>query len=124
MCYASRGGGSCNAKDGNPFGPYWNRFNIDFDDDEFYGPLGYDTSFGNDKINWFNRFPSSEYPVLAFTGAPGAFPVAEKNVHLQKYLKWSDSIQEKADNFISNFKNGNNDAKFIGIHLRNGVDFV
>ena len=45
FCYRSRMGGkddvpdSCNAKNGNPFGPFWNNFNIDFDSDEFYGPL-------------------------------------------------------------------------------------
>lgn len=63
------------------------------------------------------------YPVLAFSGAPGAFPVLEKNVQLQKYLKWSDAIEKKADDFIKSFKPDEN-AKLIGIHLRNGVDFV
>jgi hypothetical protein len=60
---------------------------------------------------------------LAFSGVPGAFPVAEKNVHLQKYLKWSDSIEKQADEFISSFKT-KNDEKFIALHLRNGNDFV
>ena len=33
---------SCHAKDGNPFGPYWNHFQIDFDGDIFYKPLFFD----------------------------------------------------------------------------------
>jgi peptide-O-fucosyltransferase len=33
---------SCHAKDGNPFGPFWSHFNIDFDDDIFYRPLYFD----------------------------------------------------------------------------------
>lgn len=113
----------CNAKEGNPFGPYWDRFGVDFDGDEFYGPLGYDPSFGDDKQKWTEKYPGSIYPVLAFTGAPGAFPVQEKNVHLQKYLKWSDAINDEAQAFIDKFKTDPAD-KFIGIHLRNGIDFV
>jgi peptide-O-fucosyltransferase len=74
-------------------------------------------------ILWNKRFPSSSYPVLAFTGAPGAFPVLERNVPLQKYVKWSDNINKKADEVISKLKADPND-KFIALHLRNGVDFV
>ena len=33
---------SCHAKEGNPFGPYWSHFNIDFDRDIFYKPLFFD----------------------------------------------------------------------------------
>lgn len=33
---------TCRAKEGNPFGPYWNRFDIDFDGDIFYQPLYFD----------------------------------------------------------------------------------
>lgn len=113
----------CSAKEGNPFGPYWDKFGIDFDADEFFGPLGYDPSFKDDKAKWTSKYPADKYPVLAFTGAPGAFPVQEKNVHLQKYLKWSDKIDNEAQSFIDKFKKNPSD-KLIGIHLRNGIDFV
>jgi peptide-O-fucosyltransferase len=72
---------------------------------------------------WNKKFPPSEYKVLAFSGAPGAFPVEEKNVHLQKYLKWSDFIEKQADDFIKSFKSAPGE-KFIALHLRNGIDFV
>ena len=45
FCYGERRGPldqSCNAKDGNPFGPFWNTFNVSFDRSEMYGPLSYD----------------------------------------------------------------------------------
>lgn len=113
----------CNSKEGNPFGPYWDRFGIDFDADEFYGPLGYDPSFRDDKQKWMTKYPAEKYPVLAFSGAPAAFPVQEKNVHLQKYIKWSDKIDKEAQSFIDKFK-PDRDEKLIGIHLRNGIDFV
>jgi len=59
-------------------------------------------------------------PVLAFVGPPAAFPVEKDNVHLQKYLAWSDEIIQKAKKFIETLPKG----PFIGIHLRNGVDWV
>ncbi|CAF0970316.1 unnamed protein product [Brachionus calyciflorus] len=123
FCYMGRGDSKdCSAKDGNPFGPYWNNFGIDFDNDVFYGPLGYDPTFGNHKVGWMTKYSPEKYPVLAFTGAPGAFPVLEKHVFLQKYLKWSDFIDSKAEEFINKLTGGSHE-KFIGIHLRNGVDF-
>lgn len=125
FCYSSRAGDnkpSCNAKEGNPFGPYWSKFNVDFDYDQFFGPLGFDLQFGDDLIKWKERYSSDEYPVLAFAGAPGSFPVAEKNVHLQKYLKWSDLMNNKAEKYLNEINK--KDEKIIGIHLRNGIDFV
>jgi peptide-O-fucosyltransferase len=60
--------------------------------------------------------------VLAFTGVPGAFPILEKDVPLQQYLKWSDLIDKKANEFINNLKETEQDI-FLGIHLRIGEDF-
>jgi peptide-O-fucosyltransferase len=69
FCYQFRGrSGSCEAKDGNPFGPYWDNFGIDFDANAKFGPLGYDMDFGNHKSAWVDKFSSDKFPVLAFTG--------------------------------------------------------
>ncbi|CAF4340400.1 unnamed protein product, partial [Rotaria sordida] len=62
---------SCHAKDGNPFGPFWSYFNIDFDDDIYFQPLFYDIINPN---SWNTKYPSTKYPVLAFSGPPGSFP--------------------------------------------------
>lgn len=71
FCYTQRTGeiqNSCNAKSGNPFGPFWDTYNIDFNRSEFYAPLNYDAQ--NEKIleQWKIRYPVDKWPVLAFTG--------------------------------------------------------
>ena len=69
----------------------------------------------------FFRYPPSDYPVLAFTGPPAAFPVQEEHVKLHKYLRWSDSMAKKAEKFITtNVPH----RPFLGLHLRNGIVFV
>lgn len=122
FCYSARGdSGGCNAKDGNPFGPFWDTFNIDFDESIYYNPLHYDVHYHNIAEKWNERFPPDQYPVLAFTGAPAPFPVQEENRVLQEYLVWSDSILKKAKDFIKSMEPR---GPFVGIHLRNGVDWV
>lgn len=72
------------------------------------------------------QFCQTIYPILimllfSFLGAPASFPVQKENVHLQKFLTWSDEILNKAKYFIKNNMSG---GGFIGIHLRNGQDWV
>ncbi|XP_072389899.1 GDP-fucose protein O-fucosyltransferase 1 [Diabrotica undecimpunctata] len=123
FCYMARGGSgdSCNAKDGNPFGPFWDTYNVEFVKSEFYGPLHYDVHHHDMIEQWKEKYPPKQYPVLAFTGAPASFPVQQENLPLQKYLEWSDNIEKKAENFI---KKVLPKGAFIGIHLRNGIDWV
>ena len=68
------------------------------------------------------RFPVAKHPVLALSGAPGSFPVAKHNRHLQKYFKWSENIASLADSFIQ--EQLNEGGPFVGIHLRLGSDWV
>lgn len=59
---------SCKAKEGNPFGPFWDTFNIDFVGSEFYGPLHYDTYHQEMAKQWHDKYPADSWPILAFTG--------------------------------------------------------
>ncbi|GLV41476.1 O-fucosyltransferase 1 [Carabus blaptoides fortunei] len=122
FCYISRGSGAgCNPKEGNPFGPFWDTFSVDFTSSEFYSPLHYDTYHHKMAEQWNEKYPANKWPVVAFTGAPASFPVQLENRHLHKYLHWNDEILSKAKDFI---KNTLPKGAFVGVHLRNGIDWV
>ncbi|EDO34766.1 predicted protein [Nematostella vectensis] len=120
FCYNYRRGSKCAMKEGNPFGPFWDHFKIDFDDFREHSGLLWDTGEPYVREGWNSRYPVSEYPVIALMGAPGSFPCETQNKWLQKYVKWSVSINKKADKFITEVLP---DGPFVGIHLRNGIDF-
>ncbi|VDL83888.1 unnamed protein product [Nippostrongylus brasiliensis] len=111
----------CHPKEGNPFGPYWDKVGISFVDDAYFGDLpgGYDLTVSGSKAAWLERFPSSIYPVLAFPSPPAPFPSRSTTWELQRYLKWSTRILEKAGQFIRT----NLVRPFVGIHLRNDNDW-
>jgi len=118
----TRGKGSdCSAKEGNPFGPFWDTFGVDFPNSEYYGPLNYDVHHQNMGVKWSEKYPPKNWSVLAFTGAPASFPVQDENRQLHSYLVWSDQINNQALNFIRNVLPV---GPFIGIHLRNGIDWT
>ncbi|KAK7019718.1 GDP-fucose protein O-fucosyltransferase, partial [Halocaridina rubra] len=120
FCYMPRyNSDGCNAKEGNPFGPFWDTFNVDFIGSEMYRPLTYDVHHQDMAKEWNDKYPSDIWPVLAFTGAPASFPVQLSNRNLHKYLKWSDGISNVAKEFITTLPKG----PFVGIHLRNGIDW-
>lgn len=87
----------CHAKEGNPFGPFWNEFHIDFIGSEFFAPLHYDAWHAPGLIDkWHKKYPTEDWPVLEFTGVPASFPVQKENIPLQKYLIWTEAMQTKA----------------------------
>lgn len=112
----------CHAKEGNPFGPFWDEFQIDFVGSEFFGPLNYDALHSANMIDkWHAKYPPLDWPVLAFTGAPASFPVQAENVELQKHLVWTARLQSIASDWVkANLPKG----AYIGIHLRNGIDWT
>lgn len=128
FCYTERmgldgsTGGGCNAKSGNPFGPFWDTFEIDFAKSEFFGPkLNYDIHHHDMAYKWAEKYPREKWPVIAFTGAPASFPIQIENRKLHKYMKWSVTIENAAREFI---QNALPKGAFMGIHLRNGIDWI
>jgi len=122
FCYTARNGkeeSSCNAKDGSPFGPFWNHFNINFDRSELFGPLNFQSDISN-LSRWKKMFNPYSYPVLAMTGAPASFPVQHDHVSLHSYVRWSDSWREKGREWVRRHLPR---GKWLGIHLRNGGDW-
>lgn len=112
----------CHAKEGNPFGPFWDEFAIDFVGSEFFTPFNYDTHHSPNMVDkWHAKYPAADWPVLAFTGAPATFPVQAENVPLQQYLVWTEPMQSLASDWVkTNLPKG----AYIGVHLRNGVDWT
>ncbi|CAD1468255.1 unnamed protein product [Heterotrigona itama] len=106
---------------GNPFGPFWDTYNIDFVKSEFYGPLHYDVYHTDMEMQWKRQYLALHWPVLAFTGAPASFPVQLENKKLHKYVEWNTDMFNKAATFI---KQKLPRGAFVGIHLRNGIDWV
>ncbi|KAK2181134.1 hypothetical protein NP493_409g01017 [Ridgeia piscesae] len=105
----------CVMKEGNPFGPFWDGLKVDFDDYIIYHLSYYETE------RWNEEYPGDKYPVIAMRGAPAGFPISPADRQLQRYLVFSDKIENDANSYISkNFP----DQKFVGIHLRNGADWV
>ena len=118
LCYSSRPGAeqkSCNAKHGSPFGPFWDSFQISFDRSEMFAPLNFNTSPENLR-GWRDKYPGSEFPVLAMTGAPASFPVRSEHLHLQRYVTWTEEWEEKGQSWVTT--NMGPGVKYIAIHLR------
>ncbi|CAI2356792.1 unnamed protein product [Caenorhabditis sp. 36 PRJEB53466] len=112
----------CHAKEGSPFGPYWDHIGVSFVGDEYFGeiPGGFDTNQLGSRKKWHEKFGAEEYPVLAFSSAPSAFPSKAKVWNIQKHLKWSSRITEQAKKFISEHL----EHPFVAVHLRNDADWV
>ncbi|XP_076812820.1 GDP-fucose protein O-fucosyltransferase 1-like [Clavelina lepadiformis] len=107
---------TCPAKFGNPFKPFWDNFNIEFEMSmAFTSGLSYQST----KEQWDEAFPSNENPVIALMGAPASYPIAEADRYLQKYVEWSDEIKAFASDFIEKELK----RPYLGIHLRNGMDW-
>jgi len=53
---------SCNAKEGNPFGPFWDTFGVEFAHSEFYSPLHYDIHHSNAVEQWQEKYPPDQWP--------------------------------------------------------------
>ncbi|PAA71550.1 hypothetical protein BOX15_Mlig006951g1, partial [Macrostomum lignano] len=92
FCHSAREDGTCQAKVGNPFGPFWDAFGVNFDRDEFYGNTA-GSSLG-DSESWQRNYPSNRWPVLAFMGAPASFPAQPKHLGLHRHVAFNEEFLE------------------------------
>uniref|UniRef100_A0A1I8GV68 GDP-fucose protein O-fucosyltransferase 1 n=2 Tax=Macrostomum lignano TaxID=282301 RepID=A0A1I8GV68_9PLAT len=118
FCHSAREDGTCQAKVGNPFGPFWDAFGVNFDRDEFYGNTA-GSSLG-DSESWQRNYPSNRWPVLAFMGAPASFPAQPKHLGLHRHVAFNEEFLESLNLLMEA-----NDLQrpILGVHLRNNVDF-
>lgn len=106
---------TCPAKSGNPFGPFWNNFKVDFVKSEGYPSM---LSYSSAGHRWDETYPVNEHLILVFMGAPASYPIRESDRYLQQYVVWSNKLQKFADSFVSKLQ-----RPFVGIHLRIGIDW-
>ncbi len=72
-------------------------------------------------MRFYFSYPSDQHYVMAFTGAPASFPVMERDIELHQYLQWSDYIDSEAEAYLTY---EGIERPYVGLHLRNGVDWV
>lgn len=119
-CYSARDSkfNRCDALKGQPYQNFWTRFGVIEDSSSFYKPLS--TTY-QQADKWRSKYPTSSHRVLAFVGPPSPFPAPEEAVKLQKYIKISDAIADRAAQFRKreNFLG----KPYISMHIRHGSDW-
>lgn len=120
FCYTGRNGATlqgCNPFEGSPFKPFWHHLNITtFMSSTLYQPLQVNYSQAS---QWRERFKSVK--VIAFVGAPSAFPTNHEATLLQKHVQLSNKVATLAKAFQE--ESGFLNHVYVGVHLRHGSDW-
>lgn len=100
----------CKTKQGNPFGPFWDHFHIDF-----VGDRGIQL-----RSNWRITHPPEKHFVIALRGAPATFPVLPEHKYISEFIAWNEDFQLSADAWIASHLS----LPFLGVHVRAGSDWL
>ena len=94
---------------GNPFGPFWDGFGIDFVGDR-------EVPYGMTPAQWKSTLSPSDHLVVAMRGAPAAFPVRAEHRELAQYVEWNPTTRRQAEATIAQLLQ----RPFVSAHLRVG----
>lgn len=123
FCYSSRANpndrSTCGALKGEPFNSFWNKFNITKEENSImYKPLSTSPSQAN---IWKKLYPSDDYPIITFVGAPSSFPAQREAIPIQKHIVLSDYVREKVIKFKR--EKGIEGKHYLSMHIRHGYDW-
>eukprot|EP00730_Choanoeca_flexa_P002022 TRINITY_DN10879_c0_g1_i1.p1 TRINITY_DN10879_c0_g1~~TRINITY_DN10879_c0_g1_i1.p1 ORF type:complete len:369 (+),score=61.15 TRINITY_DN10879_c0_g1_i1:20-1126(+) len=102
----------CHTKQGNPFGPFWDEFGVDFVGDR-------EVPYGIAPSEWQAHMPPSKHFVVAMRGAPASFPVRPEHRALAQYVEFSADATREANDYID----GALKRPVLAAHLRVGSDW-
>ncbi|VDM79877.1 unnamed protein product, partial [Strongylus vulgaris] len=93
--YDDKAPAGCHPKEGNPFGPYWDKIGVSFVNDAYFGdiPGGFDLTAKGSKSEWLDKFSAVDFPVLAFPSPPAPFPSKSNTWELQRYVQDSELVE-------------------------------
>lgn len=119
-CYSARDikFNRCDALKGQPYKNFWTEFDVVEDSSIFHKPLS--TTY-QQADKWRSKYPASTHRVLAFVGPPSPFPAHEEAVKLQKYIKMSNRIEERAVEFRE--REDFLGKPYLSMHIRHGLDW-
>ena len=99
----------CRTKQGNPFGPFWDAFHIDFLGDRGIPP---GAALGE-------ALPPRVHFVVAMRGAPASFPEKPEHRQIARYIDWTATRHAAADAWIARHL----PRPLVAAHLRAGADW-
>ncbi|EDQ88705.1 uncharacterized protein MONBRDRAFT_25935 [Monosiga brevicollis MX1] len=103
----------CRTKQGNPFGPFWDHFGIDF-----VGDRGIDYLLPHSE--WPQRYdPRNGHAVIAMRGAPATFPEKPEHRALARFVEWRSDRLAMAQAFIDQHL----PRPYLAVHIRAGTDW-
>ena len=93
FCYGEH---ECNMEFGSPANTFWKQLGVN----KFTRNVNFFYDFA-EYAKWNYSYPATDYPVIALKGAPASYPIKAENRINQKYMIWSDEINNQVDDYLS-----------------------